>query len=267
VGEELMKARIYILITLFICFLLSIVYAETFGVKQRRSKPHEYGNVLIDKYSLKKQVPPVVFKHWLHRAKYTCRLCHVDIGFGMKAKSTEILCEDIENEIYCGSCHNGEDAFARIEITPDGKTVKNCKLCHSHNIGVKFKHDFYKFRKKMPKERFGNGMNWEEAEERKLIEQKDFIEGISIRRKELKKAKELQFSTGEMGMPDIIFSHKKHTIWSGCELCHPEIFGVKPGETVYSMQDIFNGLYCGSCHGSVAFPNNDCQRCHTKMVY
>jgi c(7)-type cytochrome triheme protein len=55
-------------------------------------------------------------------------------------------------------------------------------------------------------------------------------------------------------------------VWNGCELCHPQIFGVKRGSTTYEMVDIFNGLYCGACHGSVAFTTHDCQLCHTKSV-
>jgi len=68
-------------------------------------------------------------------------------------------------------------------------------------------------------------------------------------------------------MPDIIFSHAKHTVWNGCEGCHPEIFmGVKRGATKYSMVDIFEGKYCGACHVAVAFPTIDCQRCHSRPV-
>ena len=92
------------------------------------------------------------------------------------------------------------------------------------------------------------------------------VEGVSIKRKKLTNPKELELGAKALGMPNIIFSHKKHSIWNGCELCHPEIFGVKKGETIYTMQDLFNGKYCGSCHGSVAFPNDDCQRCHTDEV-
>ncbi|RME69400.1 MAG: hypothetical protein D6778_00550, partial [Nitrospirae bacterium] len=55
--------------------------------------------------------------------------------------------------------------------------------------------------------------------------------------------------------------------WNGCELCHPDIFGVKKGATHYSMQDIFNGKFCGACHGKVAFALYDCRLCHTKDVY
>ena len=250
--------------------LITMVYAETFGVKKKRPKPHEYGNTIIDNFSSKQKIPPVEFKHWLHRSKYTCRLCHVDIGFGMIAENTEITCDDVEMGLYCGSCHNGQEAFARIEQTADGKKVKKCNMCHSVGKKVDFKYNFYEFKKKIgfKRERFGNGIDWEDAEDRGLIKMKDFLEGISFRRaRNLKKAKELQFSSGEAGMPDILFSHKKHTIWSGCELCHPEIFGVKAGETIYSMQDNFDNKYCGSCHGMVAFPNNDCTRCHTKSVY
>ena len=27
------------------------------------------------------------------------------------------------------------------------------------------------------------------------------------------------------------------------------------------------GLYCGACHGKVAFPTYDCQLCHTAEVH
>jgi c(7)-type cytochrome triheme protein len=42
--------------------------------------------------------------------------------------------------------------------------------------------------------------------------------------------------------------------------------GVSKGATKYSMVEIFEGKYCGVCHGTVAFPNIDCQRCHVKPV-
>jgi c(7)-type cytochrome triheme protein len=70
-----------------------------------------------------------------------------------------------------------------------------------------------------------------------------------------------------VGMPDIIFSHVKHTEWNGCELCHPDIFvGVQRGTTQYSMVDNFHGKFCGVCHTRVAFPLADCQRCHSRPV-
>ena len=120
---------------------------------------------------------------------------------------------------------------------------------------------------KFPKERFGNGIDWEKAEADGHIKPLDFLEGVSIPRKSLTVQKDFSLDTKVEGMPAIIFSHKKHTVWNGCEVCHPEIFiGVKKGATKYSMIEIFDGKYCGVCHGKVAFPTLDCQRCHTKPV-
>jgi c(7)-type cytochrome triheme protein len=68
-------------------------------------------------------------------------------------------------------------------------------------------------------------------------------------------------------MDKVLFSHKKHAVWNGCEVCHPEIFpNVKRGATKYSMLEIVNGEYCGVCHDKVAFSLRDCQRCHTQPV-
>ena len=39
-----------------------------------------YGMVYLNNYSRKAGVVPVIFDHWLHRAKFTCRICHIDIG-------------------------------------------------------------------------------------------------------------------------------------------------------------------------------------------
>ncbi len=263
-----MKTRhiLYFVVAILVCLLFSLVYADTFGTKKKRPKPDEYGTIVLNNYSEKKSIAPVVFRHWFHRSRYTCRLCHVDIGFAMKTGGTGITENDNKNGLYCGACHNGKEAFSAEEKQSNGDIIKNCDRCHSFGKKVAFKHDFYAFRKGLPQERFGNGIDWIKAEEMKIVTLKDQLEGISIKRKKLTNPKELELSAKTVGMPNIIFSHKKHAIWNGCELCHPEIFGVKKGATVYTMQDIFNGRYCGACHGSVAFPNDDCQRCHTEAV-
>ena len=95
---------------------LFLVDVHAFGVKKKRPKLHEYGNVVINNYSEKKNIAPVVFKHWLHRVKYTCRLCHVDIGFAMYAGDTGITEEYNETGFYCGACHNGKEAFGPHSI-------------------------------------------------------------------------------------------------------------------------------------------------------
>jgi c(7)-type cytochrome triheme protein len=77
---------------------------------------------------------------------------------------------------------------------------------------------------------------------------------------------EINLDSKLAGLPDIIFSHKKHAVWNGCEVCHPDLFALKAGTTKFTMQEIFDGLYCGACHGEVAFPLQDCGLCHTKPV-
>jgi c(7)-type cytochrome triheme protein len=254
-------------IIIMVAFVRS-VQADPQGTLEKRRKPHEYGNVVIDNNSRKNDISPVVFKHWLHRSKYTCRVCHVDIAFAMKAGGTKITCEDIDAGLYCGTCHDGETAFGKQGKNEKGAPVTNCKKCHSFmDESVVFKNEFYEFRKRMPRERFGNGINWMKAEDEGLIHLTDFIENVSFARKQLKNPEEQTIVSRELGMPSIVFSHEKHSKWSGCELCHPDIFGVKKGGTVYGMQDIFGGRFCGACHDMVAFPNKDCQRCHTSEVF
>jgi c(7)-type cytochrome triheme protein len=247
-------------------FVIGIAYAQT-GVKKRRPLPYEFGRVIINNYSEKVHLSPVVFDHWLHRANFTCRVCHVDIGFGMKAEFTDIRAVDNENGYYCGSCHNGGIAFSSCSTNFAQKNMETCDRCHSLGKNIKKKYQFKEFVKGWPRERLGNGVDWEKAEDEGKITPKDFIEGISIKRDKLVDQKDFALGAKVDGMPNIIFSHQKHTVWNGCELCHPEIFlGVKKGMTQYSMVEIYDGKYCGVCHINVAFPLLDCQRCHTQKV-
>jgi len=254
--------------------LIPVLAGAQPGTKKRRPLAHEYGRVLITTSYASPRLPAVQFEHWLHRAKFTCRLCHVDIGFAMRANGTGIRAEDIMKGFYCGVCHNGKmdhgdrKVFDGCETAYTQESMEGrCKRCHSVGEKPKAEYDFYKFVTDFPKERFGNGINWEQAEATGRIRPVDYVEGVSFKRKTMEVPKDLDLGTKIQGMPDIIFSHKKHTVWNGCEGCHPEIFaGIKKGTTKYSMLENFEGKYCGQCHLNVAFPMIDCQRCHTKTV-
>ena len=244
----------------------SLAVGQTFGVRKRRPKPAEYGTVVLDNGSTAAGEAPVAFPHWVHRARYTCRVCHVDVGFAMVAGETGITEEDNRNGEYCGVCHDGTTAFRWETVGPDGTVTKNCERCHSVGRTVEFENDFYAFRKTMPRERFGNGIDWLKAEQEGLITLVDSIPGVSFDRPKLYNPSDEELKAKEVNMPSIVFSHTRHAVMNGCELCHPQIFGVKRGVTTYSMQEIFEGRYCGACHGKVSFPNDDCQRCHTEPV-
>lgn len=244
------------------------------GKKNKRPRPYEYGRVVIDNYSTKAGITPVVFEHWSHRDKYTCRLCHVDLGFAMKAGGSEMTAADNFRGYFCGSCHDGKREFGgRAIFSACSATSRNladsprCQQCHTSGRNPAREQAFADFAAKLPKERFGNGIDWERAEESGLIKPQQYLDGVSVKRPPLAVQKDFSVEGKVEGMPEIIFSHKKHTVWNGCELCHPDIFvGIKKGTTAFSMAEIFAGKYCGVCHESVAFPLTDCQRCHTRPV-
>lgn len=81
----------------------------------------EYGDVVINNYSDKVGMRPVVFPHWYHRIRFRCKVCHADLGFKFKAGGNEINMAKIIDGQFCGACHNGEISWS----------VENCNMCHS----------------------------------------------------------------------------------------------------------------------------------------
>lgn len=216
----------------------------------------------------------MVFDHWLHRAEYTCRVCHADVGFAMTANETKMRAADNASGNYCGACHNGkmthggEKIFAACSVKSSPKDTQSCIRCHSLDQNVNLKNEFAAFTEKFPKKRFGNGVDWIEAEAAGLIRLTDSLEGVPVKNAAFKNPEDSTIAPKTQGMPDIIFSHDKHGVWNGCELCHPEVFpSVQKGQAAkYSMNEIFDGKYCGVCHTKVSFPMAECQRCHSKPV-
>lgn len=258
------------------CMVAGVAWAQN-GVKKKRLPPQDYGKVILNHYSEKANLAPVVFDHWLHRSKYTCRLCHVDIGFEMKANDTNIRAADNASGNYCGTCHNGKSTsdgqkiFASCSTSPRPQTAQDAQRCNRcHSVGQNFasRNDFQNLTGKFPRKRFGNGIDWVETESARLITLTDKLDGVTGKSKPFQTPQDSTIKPKVDGMPDIVFSHDKHGVWNGCESCHPDLFpSVKKGTSqVYSMNEIFDGKYCGACHGMVAFPMIDCQRCHSKPV-
>ena len=263
----------WLVVVLLVPVFASFAHAQT-GTKKRRPLPYEYGGVVIGNYSSNAGLSPVQFDHWLHRAKYTCRLCHVDIGFAMKANATGIKAADNMKGYYCGTCHNGKMAHGDRKIFEACATkytkedLKRCNRCHSKGENVKQDYDFAAFTAKFPKERFGNGIDWEKAEENGAHQADRFHRGRSP-------------SNGLPSLPRRISPSRRKS--KRCRRSSSPIKSTpcgtaancatrrsspqsRKGSTKYSMTEIFEGKYCGACHMSVAFPTTDCQRCHTKPV-
>jgi len=110
-------------------------------------------------------------------------------------------------------------------------------------------------------------VDWEKAEADWIVKPLDFLEGVSIRRTPLRIDREISIESRGTWMTDVLFSHKKHAVWIGCEVCYPEIFpSTKNGAVRFSMLQITNGESCGVCHQKVAFPLADCEKCHVNPV-
>lgn len=61
----------------------------------------------------------------------------------------------------------------------------------------------------------------------------------------------------------VLFPHLPHTEWLDCVNCHEKHFKSKYRGTPITMEKILEGKYCGRCHGAVAFPLTECNRCHS----
>lgn len=111
----------------------------------------------------------------------------------------------------------------------------------------------------LPQTKFGDGVDWVKALQTKAIDPKADVSG------------EKQQMTMDLDivipvkatLNHVSFSHKIHTEWLSCNNCHTEIFQMQKGATPIRMVKILQGETCGVCHGSVAFPITDCNRCHS----
>lgn len=63
---------------------------------------------------------------------------------------------------------------------------------------------------------------------------------------------------------EVLFPHTLHTWWLNCKSCHPHRFVRTAGDTKMTMREMAKGKYCGECHGKVAFPLEDCEKCHNR---
>lgn len=216
--------------------------------------PSQYGNMLISRAAGTYDMPSVSFSHWRHRALYTCRVCHFELEFALESNTTVITEEDNKNGLYCGACHDGKTAF--------GHTEEHCSKCHNGDIAYGSK-KFRKFARRLPRDGYGNKIDWTGAMRKGEILPKQSVVDDNFSPIPFKKFLILE---AEWSMiPPSIFPHREHTEWLDCANCHPDTFNIKKKTTKhFLMKYILEGKFCGVCHLNVAFPLDDCYRCHPK---
>lgn len=221
--------------------------------------PETFGNVTYRRLSKKKGMAPVVFQHWSHRARYTCRVCHFELPFSMRKGASQITRAAYLRGEFCGACHNGKLAFSAAE------EAKNCDRCHIYDTSY-LKTEFERFASSMPHSEFGNKIDWAQALNGGAIKPRLFLKSDDpVPPLPDKIAKPLKLGNAS-SKEVVLFSHAEHMAEMDCSNCHPDIFTMKKmGTERFSMEDNAYGLYCGACHMRIAFPMNDCHRCHPAM--
>ena len=243
------------LLAVLLVFVGSVpVFASSSAFWQLPPLPpaHQYGDILIDRSATKNGVEAVFFSHWSHRAKYTCRVCHWELDFAFKNGTTEMTESDNRNGLYCGKCHDGKVAF--------GHTKGNCQRCHAGRI-TSDEGKFSKLRAGLPKDKFGNEINWAAAIRTERI--KPLYNIFKPEETPLSFRKKLELKAEWQYVPPAIFPHDVHVKWLDCGSCHPDIFNIKKKTTKhFEMKYILEEKFCGVCHLRVAFPMDNCKRCH-----
>lgn len=220
--------------------------------------PHQYGNILINRISDQNNVQPVFFSHWSHRVKYSCRVCHLELGFAFEVNTTQITEENSRNGLFCGAagCHDGKTAF--------GHTRDHCGNCHTGTVDLN-REKFDKVAGKLPRGYFGNEIDWVKA-----VEMNKITPLYSLFKSDetpLPFTRRLELEATWNFVPPAVFSHGSHVQWLDCANCHPDIFNIKKKTTKnFAMKYILEKKFCGVCHMQVAFPLNDCKRCHPDMI-
>jgi c(7)-type cytochrome triheme protein len=219
----------------------------------------KHGNVTMRSRTRAARVDPVVFPHWSHRSRYTCRVCHIELGFSMSAGGSGVTRRQYLAGAFCGTCHDGKTAFSARE-----ESGSNCGRCHMQDPG-ELRKRFEAFAAKLPVASFGNGIDWARALKEGLIKPVPTLQGTVIMPLPEKLTKPLKLGTTSP-RSDVLFSHEDHFAELDCSSCHPDLFNIqKKGTQAFTMDRNIFGDFCGACHMRVAFPMNDCRRCHPQM--
>lgn len=219
----------------------------------------KYGNVVMRHGTKKAGMAPVIFPHWNHRARYTCRVCHLELGFSMSYGNSGITRRQYLAGAYCGTCHDGKIAFSARE-----ESGSNCIRCHMQETSG-LQQCFEAFAAKLPEANFGNGIDWARAINDGQIEPVTTLQGAITMPLPEKLHQPLKLGTTSP-RSDVLFSHKEHFAELDCSSCHPDLFNIQgKGTQALTMGRNLYGEFCGGCHMRVAFPMNDCRRCHPQM--
>jgi c(7)-type cytochrome triheme protein len=139
--------------------------------------------------------------------------------------------------------------------------MRRAARCHTGTIEMTF--DFATKAADLPPSAFGNGVDWSKALASGKIHP---VESLSPGFEPLTLDTTLSLEADWAFVPPATFPTPSIR-WLDCANCHPEPFNVKKKTTKhFSMKLNLARQFCGACHVRVAFPLDDCKRCHPRCT-
>jgi len=152
-------------------------------------------------------------------------------------------------------------AVSAVAFAAKWNTLGTDSLHDPSNPALKLLQDPEEALSVLPPDTSGNLVDWNRALQNGYIQPRSSIQGKTD--EEVLDLDVLMKGTGARSVPYILFPHKPHTEWLACSNCHEHMFKSEAGATKFTMMEILNGEYCGTCHGAVSFPLTECNRCHS----
>ncbi len=216
----------------------------------------------------------VTFSHRPHTTVLSCGSCHPTL-FPLRKGGSPITMRRILAGEACGACH-GKVAF------PIEKSCPRCHTLPAPTTALKSLSGGEQAREAMSAIFRGNGplpKSWDDLHAQFPKDAGGGVDWVRAladgkitplpgpdRRTEDQPVLPMDVPVGKerSKLFRVSFPHASHTQWVTCTSCHPEIFQMARGTTPITMARIMAGEACGACHGKVAFPLYDCNRCHSK---
>ena len=139
------------------------------------------------------------------------------------------------------------------------KSLKDDGLHDPENPAIEFLQEPAEALSQLPPDGVGNKVLWNRALRERYIDPRTNV--YPETKIEILDMDIIMEKTGEM--PLVLFPHLPHTEWLDCTNCHDKIFVKKVDANQINMFTILSGNHCGQCHGAVAFPLTECNRCHS----
>lgn len=239
---------------------------------------HNLPDILIENVSEKAGIDP---KHKTHQDKgFNCVDCHLGVVHGGQPtnKPKKKSCFDCHEKMSspktpdnynCTACHRKEESMTPKSPIFYGKgasavtfahdthaMISPCKDCHPKLFTMKKGEARISFSDHSNNKYCFNCHNGKKAFSWSTCNN-CHAETPSPKQPIVYKPKDIGY---------VEFSHEFHASVFSCQDCHPKIWQMKRSLKKMTMDAMYEGKFCGSCHdGKKAFASTECDKCHVEQ--